>query len=153
MIHLLVLMHLLALSLGLGGLICHLLVLSRYGRSGPPPERAVPIAEELARYLLTGAQRFGVYGSLVTGTALAWWLDWEPLNQGWMHFKLLFVFWIVIATRLLQTNTRNLKSLREQGATREPKKLDSLKDNHRIIGYVTVFAFLIVMAFSLWKPF
>ena len=149
---LLVLIHLLALSLGLGGLIYHLLVLSRHRRAGSPPEQAVPIEEELARYLLK-AQTFGVYGSLVTGAALSWWLDWEPLDQGWMHFKLLFVFWIVIATRLLQTNTRNLKSLRKQGSTREPKKLASLKDNHRMIGYVTVFAFLIVMAFSLWKPF
>ncbi len=149
LIHLL--FHLLGMSLALGGLLCQLVLLAKFQNSKEIAERAG--SERMASTVISLVQAPGVYAALITGIGLLWMAGWTPLSQGWMQFKLLFFFWIFLATRLMVRNAKNILTLRGQCGEADSDRLRSLKDNHRMIGYVTVLTFLFVISFSLWKPF
>jgi uncharacterized membrane protein len=148
---LLLLLHLVGLALGMGALVCQLVLLERHKSARDPAARIG--SEEMARAVITFVLAPGVYLALASGVGLAALQRWEPFTQGWFHFKLLFVFWIVLATRLLGRNAAQIQSLREQCGHAESERLRSLKGNHARIGYVTVLGFVFVIGFSLWKPF
>jgi uncharacterized membrane protein len=147
----LLMLHLIGLSLALGGVVCQIALLARHQNSGDIVDRTG--SERMAGTVITLILTPGVYLALVTGIGLLWKADWEPLSEGWLQFKLLFFFWIFLATRLMRRNARNIHALREQCGGADSDRLRSLKDNHQMIGYVTVLSFLFVIAFSLWKPF
>ena len=151
MIPFLILLHLLGLAFGLGGMVCQLLLLGRFHHSPDPQERIG--SERMAAAAIMAVQAPGVYLSILTGIALTWAFQWRMLSQGWLQFKLLFVFWILLATRLMARNAENIRLLREQCGDEDTERLKSLKLNHRMIGYVTVLTFLFVITLSLWKPF
>jgi uncharacterized membrane protein len=135
----------------MGGLVCQIWLLARYHNSTDAGERAG--SEVMARSLISFLQAPGVYLSILTGFGLLWSFHWQMLSQGWLQFKLLFVFWLWLATRLMGRNASNLLTLRSQCGETDSERLRSLKGNHRMIGYVTILTFILVMIFSLWKPF
>jgi len=146
----LLLIHLIGLSLGLGGLFAQVLLLSRHKRD---EEVRARLGSELSTAtLISRVQKPGVYVSILSGVGLAWVDRWQPLDQGWFHFKLLFVFWILLASNLMARNAENILTLRAQCGEHDSERLVSLKDNHRMIGYVTLLSFVFVCIFSLWKP-
>ena len=144
------LLHLVGLALGLGGLLCQLILLAKFRRANDITERAG--SERMAGSVISLVQAPGVYLLLVSGAGLSWLARWAPLHQGWLHFKLLFFFWIFLATRLMVRNAKNIHILRQQCGEEDSQRLLSLKDNHSVIGYVTMLSFLFVLIFSLWKP-
>lgn len=144
-------LHLIGLVLGLGGLSCQLVLLARYRKSQNLQERIG--AERCAGSILTLIQKPGIYLSIVTGAGLVWLVDPDLLDQGWLQFKLLFVFWIALATHLMSRNVTNISTLRDQCGSQDSDRLNSLKANHGMIGFVTLLSFLFVIIFSLWKPF
>jgi uncharacterized membrane protein len=144
-------LHLVGLALGLGGLLCQLVLLARYRKSQDLRERVG--AERCAGSVLTLIQKPGVYLSIVTGAGLVWLVDPDLLDQGWLQIKLLFVFWIALATHLMSRNVVQISTLRDQCGGQDSDRLDSLKANHSVIGSVTLLSFLFVIIFSLWKPF
>ena len=81
----------------MGGLLCQLVLLARYRKSEDLRERVG--AERCAGSILTLIQKPGIYLSIVTGVVLVWLIDPDLLDQGWLQFKILFVFWIALATR------------------------------------------------------
>jgi len=147
----LLMLHLVGVSLALGGLVCQLALLARYQKSGDLVDRTG--SERMASRVISLILTPGVYLALATGVGLLWKADWEPLSEGWLQFKLLFFFWIFLAMRLMTRNAKNIHTLREQCGGADSDRLRSLKHNHQRIGYVTVLSFLFVIAFSLWKPF
>ena len=144
-------LHLVGLALGLGGLLAHLLLLAGYRMPQDLVARAG--AERCASSILTLVQRPGIYLAIATGAGLVWLADPDLLHQVWLQFKLLFVFWIALATRLMARNVVQISILREQSGGADSPRLTSLKANHTMIGSVTVLSFLFVIIFSLWKPF
>lgn len=147
---LLLLAHLVGFALALGGLVGNLLVVERCKRAADARERVG--SETTARALLGWVQWPGVALALASGLGLAWRADWEPLEHGYLHFKLLFVFWVVLATRLMGRNVANFAILRGQCGDADSDRLCALKDNHAMIGYVTVLSFVFILVFSIWKP-
>lgn len=144
-------LHLAGLALGMGGLLAQLILLGKFQGSSDIHDRVA--SERMAASVISLVQKPGVYLSLITGLALVWMMDWAPIRLGWLQFKLLFVFWIVLATTLMSRNAKSIHALREQCGNEDSQRLHSLKDNHRMIGYVTVLTFFFVIIFSLWKPF
>ena len=151
LIRFILMLHLVGLALGLGGLLCHLVLLAGYRM---PEDLASRVgAERCAGSILTLIQKPGIYLAIATGAGLVWLADPDLLHQGWLQFKLLFVFWIALATRLMSRNVVNISTLREQSGGEDSSRLSSLKANHTMIGSVTLLSFLFVIIFSLWKPF
>ena len=150
MIRLLILLHLVGLTLGMGGMLCQLVLLARYHDSPDAKERFG--SERMAGTVIALIQTPGVYLSVLTGIGLLWAFHWGMLSHGWLQFKLLFVFWILLATRLMSRNAANIRLLRGQCDDQDDERLKSLKNNHQMIGYVTALTFLFVIIFSLWKP-
>jgi hypothetical protein len=147
---LLVTLHLVGLGLGLGALVSQLVVLATFKTA---PSASARIGSETAAQAIVGrVQEPGIWLALSSGLALAWIAAWTPFAQGWFHFKLLFVFWLVMATRLMRRNAANILLLRGQCGDDDSERLRSLKDNHGMIGLVTVLSFLFVIIFSVWKP-
>ena len=151
MTRVLVLLHLLGIALALGGLVCQLVLLERYKGAGAADDRVG--SEHMARAVIALVQTPGVWLAVGSGILLLWRAAWAPLPQGWFHFKLLFTFWVALATRLLARNAGEMHKLREQSGAEDSSRLRSLKDNHAMIGYVTVLVFVFILAFSVWKPF
>lgn len=149
-LRLLVLAHLVGFALAFGGLVGHLIILERYKRSADARERVG--SETTARALVGCVQWPGVALAVASGLGLTWRADWEPLEHGYLHFKLLFVFWVVLATRLMGRNAANFAVLRGQCGDADSDRLRALKDNHAMIGYVTVLSFVFILVFSIWKP-
>jgi uncharacterized membrane protein len=147
----LVLLHLLGLALTLGGLVCQLVLLERYKRAAAAQDRIG--SEHMAGAVIALVQAPGVWLAIASGILLLWRAAWAPLPQGWFHFKLLFVFWVALATRLLGRNAGEMHKLREQCGADDSSRLRSLKDNHAMIGYVTLLVFVFILTFSLWRPF
>ena len=147
---LLSLVHLLGFALALGGLVGHLVVLERYKRAAGARERIG--SETMGRALVRWVQGPGVALAIASGIGLAWLAGWEPLEHGYLHFKLLFVFWVALATRLMGRNASNFAVLRAECGDDDSDRLRALKDNHAMIGYVTVLSFVFILVFSLWKP-
>ena len=145
------LLHLVGLALSMGGLVCQLILLARYKDSPDSSERSG--SEKAADTVISYIQAPGVYLAIASGLGMTWAQNWQPLSQGWLQFKLLFVFWIWLATRLMGRNASNFRILRQQSACEDPERLRALKDNHRMIGYVTICTFFFVIIFSLWRPF
>jgi uncharacterized membrane protein len=144
-------LHLIGLALGMGGLLCQLVLLARYRKSEDLRERVG--AERCAGSILTLIQKPGIYLSIVTGAGLVWLVDPDLLDRGWLQFKLLFVFWIALASHLMSRNVIHISTLRDQCGSQDSDRLNSLKANHSVIGSVTLLSFLFVIIFSLWKPF
>lgn len=151
MIRALVLLHLLGMALALGGLVCQLVLLERYKRAAAAGDRVG--SEHMARTVIALVQTPGVWLAIASGILLLWRGSWAPLPQGWFHFKLLFTFWVALATRLLRRNGGEMHKLRDQCGDEDSSRLRSLKDNHAMIGYVTLLVFVFILIFSLWKPF
>jgi hypothetical protein len=151
MVRFILMLHLVGLALGLGGLLAHLIVLAGYRIPRDLAARAA--AERCAGSILTLVQKPGIYLAIATGAGLVWLADPDLLHQGWLQFKLLFVFWIALATRLMSRNVNQISTLREQDGGDDSPRLTSLKANHTMIGSVTLLSFLFVIIFSLWKPF
>jgi uncharacterized membrane protein len=150
-IRFLILLHLIGLVLGMGGLVCQVWLLARYHDSTRAGERAG--SESGARSIIFIVQTPGIYLSILSGLGLLWSFHWQMLSQGWLQFKLLFVFWLWLATLLMGRNADKFLTLRDQCGENDSERLRSLKGNHRMIGYVTIFTFIFVMLFSLYKPF
>jgi hypothetical protein len=149
-VRLLVTAHLIGLGLGLGALVCQLVVLGRFKAASSAPAR---IGSETAAQTIIGrVQEPGIWLAVASGLGLAWVEAWSPLAQGWFHFKMLFVFWLVMATRLMRRNAGNILLLRGQCGGDDSDRLRALKDNHGMIGLVTVLSFLFAIVFSVWKP-
>jgi hypothetical protein len=149
MIRILLLLHLAGFALALGGMVAQLALIARHRRA---TGRLEPAPEKAARIILSGVQMPGVYFAIATGVALTGLSGWDLLSRGWLQFKLLFVFWIWLATRLMTRNVTQMDVLRAQSELSDPR-LQSLADNHRMIGYVTAVVFVFVMTFSIWQPF
>jgi hypothetical protein len=138
------------MGLGFGALLCQLVVL---GRSKTLEAATARIGyEQAAASIITRVQAPGVWLAVASGAGLAWVERWAPFSQGWFHFKLLFVFWVVLATRLMGRNAAGMLSLRAECGDEDSVRLGALKDNHAMIGYVTALSFLFVTIFSIWKP-
>ena len=138
------------MALGLGALVCQILVLGRFKHAPAAAERLG--SEHAAAVIVGRVQTPGVWFAVATGVGLAWLGEWEVFSQGWFHFKLLFVFWVVLATRLMRRNVTGLIALRAECGESDSARLRALKDNHAMIGYVTALSFLFVAVFSIWKP-
>jgi hypothetical protein len=149
-LRLFLLCHELGLALSFGALICQLVLLGRFKAAPATAERVG--SERSAAAIITRVQTPGVWLAVSSGVALAWVEEWAPLGQGWFHFKLLFVFWVVLATRLMMRNAAAFLSLRAECGETDSDRLRALKDNHAMIGYVTALSFLFVAIFSIWKP-
>src|SRR6266536_1827497 len=145
MFRFLLLLHHVGLALGLGGLLCQLILLARFRRASDITDRAG--SERMAGSVISLIQAPGVYLLLASGAGLSWLTGWAPLHQGWLHFNLLFFSWIFLATRLMARNAKNIHTLRQQCGAEDSQRLRSLKDNHSVIGYVTVLSFLLVLIF------
>ena len=135
----------------MGGLLCHLILLIGFRMPQDLPARIG--AERCAAAILTLIQKPGIYLSIATGAGLVWLVDPDYLHQGWLQFKLLFVFWIGLATHLMSRNVVHISTLRDQSGGEDSNRLNSLKANHTLVGCVTLLSFLFVIIFSLWKPF
>jgi uncharacterized membrane protein len=148
MIETLLLLHLTGFGLALGGMTAQLVLLGRFEDNDDGGA-----SERMAGAIIRLVQVPGLYLALASGVALLATSGWELLERGWLQFKLLFVFWIWLASRLMARSTRQNEVLRRQGASGDAGRLAAVKGNHRMIGYVTGCVFIIVVVFSLWKPF
>ena len=146
----LLLVHLVGIALGLGALVCQLLVLGRFKTAAAAVERIG--SEHAAAAIIGRVQIPGVVLAAASGLALAWLDRWSPFSEGWFHFKLLFALWVVLATRLMRRNAAAFLALRAECGENDSARLRALKDNHAMIGYVTALSFLFAAVFSLWKP-
>lgn len=135
----------------LGALLSHLILLAKFQRCSD--SRAKIGSERMSDAVINLVQKPGLYLSIVSGIGLAWASNWLPFSFGSFHFKLLFVFWIALATTLMSRSVKNMHALRTECGEEDTARLKSLKDNHQVIGYVTMVTFVFVIILSLWKPF
>jgi hypothetical protein len=126
-------------------------MLAKSQKSSDPREKIG--SERMSDAVINLVQKPGLYLSIVSGIGLAWTSNWLPFYFGSFQFKLLFVFWIGLATTLMSRSVKKMHALRRECGEEDSERLTSLKDNHRMIGYVTIVVFIFVTVLSLWKPF
>lgn len=143
-------LHLAGMAASMGGLITQLVLLSKSDGELISADRIR--CERAAAVTVRWMQVPGVLLSAVTGLALAWVNGWGAFQEGWLQFKLLFFLWIVLGTRIMWRNARNIVTLGGQCGKEDSGRLSALKDHQRMIGYVTGATFLFAMAFSIWRP-
>ena len=151
MIQVLLVLHLLGMAILLGGLLSHLILLARFQQSADSRKKIG--SERMSDAVINLVQKPGLYLSIVSGIGLAWASNWIPFYFGSFHFKLLFVFWIGLATTLMSRSVKKMHALRTECGGSDSERLKSLKDNHQVIGYVTMVTFVFVIILSLWKAF
>ena len=143
--------HLLGMALVLGGLLSHLILLAKFQQSSDPRKKIG--SERKSDAVINLVQKPGLYLSIVSGIGLAWSSNWLPFYFGSFQFKLLFVFWLGLATTLMSRSVKKMHALRRECGESDSERLKSLKDNHQVIGYVTILSFLFVIILSFWEPF
>ena len=143
--------HLLGMALVLGGLVSHLIMLAKFQASSDSRKKIG--SERMSEAVINLVQKPGLYLSVLTGIGLAWTSNWLPFYFGSFQFKLLFVFWIGLATTLMSRSVQKMHALRRECGEEDSERLKSLKDNHQVIGYVTMVTLVFVIILSLWKPF
>jgi hypothetical protein len=147
MIETLLLLHLTGFGLALGGMTAQLVLFGRFHKD----EGVVP--ERLAAAVIRIVQVPGFYLAVASGIALVAVSGWELLERGWLQFKLLFVVWIWLASRLMLRSTRQIEVLRRQCGSGQDGRIGAVKGNHLMTVCITGCVFVFILVFSIWKPF
>jgi hypothetical protein len=141
MIETLLLLHLTGFALALGGVTAQLVLLAGCRKDD------VAASARMAGAVIRLVQVPGFYLAVASGLGLVGLSGWELLERGWLQFKLLFVVWVWLASRLMLRNTRQIEVLRSQGESGDEGRIGAVRANHRMTIYITGCVFLFILVF------
>ncbi len=144
--HLLKIVHVLFVSMGIGGVIAQLHLLKKF-RSASPSEAAA--SERMALALTKFAEFYGFLVAFLSGLVLA--IKTGAFGTGgYLHVKSLLVIFLLGLGHVDLRNIKRMIALREAGKTQE---VDSVKQTHLLFASFSMVLVVVIVALVVMKPF
>lgn len=144
--HLLKIVHVLFVSMGIGGVIAQRHLLMKF-RNASPSEAAA--SERMALALTKFAEFYGFLVAFVSGLILA--LKTGAFGTGgYLHVKSLLVIFLLGLGHLDLRNIKRMIALREAGKAQE---VERVKQTHLLFAAINMVLIVIIVALVVMKPF